>query len=88
MDYHCTVDCGQLSINWQVMGTSNETDYSAIPVTKRNVHFDGNLAGTIKVIVRVSAVALPLDWRHSVFLKKVCARSYISMLSLISFMVL
>jgi len=71
VEAYCDFRCGQLSINWQNMGTSGETNYSAVPVLKRNVHYDENRAmhGTIKVIVRVKAVADPMRWRHSVMLK-------------------
>ena len=41
MDYYCKEDCGELSINWKMMGTSGEQHYSPLPVTKRNVHFVG-----------------------------------------------
>ena len=37
---YCDFRCGQISINWQNMGTSGETKYSAVPVLKRNVHYD------------------------------------------------
>jgi len=70
MDHHCDVHCGQLSINWKMMGTGNATAYSPVPITKRNVHFDRDMHGTLKVIVRPSYVDQPLDWRHSVILKK------------------
>lgn len=72
MDKYCDHDCGQLSINWKMMGTSNEKYYSPVPVTKRNTH--GHMFGTIKVIVRPSYVADDLKWWHSVQLKKVCKR--------------
>ena len=32
MEDHCNEECGQLSINWKMMGTSNETNYR--PLTK------------------------------------------------------
>lgn len=72
MEHHCDFRCGQLSINWQNMGTSHEKQYTPIPVTKRNVHFDKSRAmhATIKVIVRPRHVAQPMRWRHSVMLKK------------------
>ncbi|KAL7475525.1 hypothetical protein ACHAW6_001434 [Cyclotella cf. meneghiniana] len=61
--------CGQLSINWLVMGTSNETGYRAVPVTKRNVHTDGP-SPWVKTIVRPSYVHEKIDWKHTVRLKK------------------
>ena len=61
--------CGQLSVNWLMMGTSNETFYRPVPITKRNVHTDG-MWGTIKTIVRPSYVDDNMRWRHSVYLKK------------------
>mmetsp|Transcript_23846 Transcript_23846/g.57504 ORF Transcript_23846/g.57504 Transcript_23846/m.57504 type:complete len:376 (-) Transcript_23846:496-1623(-) len=69
MDEHCNITCGQLSINWQMMGTSGQQNYSRIPVTKRNVHTNGKRSGTIKVIVRPRYVAEEMHWRHSVMLK-------------------
>ena len=41
---YCDFRCGQISINWQNMGTSGETKYSAVPVLKRNVHYDEDRA--------------------------------------------
>lgn len=72
MEHHCDFRCGQLSINWQNMGTSNQKQYTPIPVTKRNVHYDKSQAmhATIKVIVRPSHVTNPMHWRHSAMLKK------------------
>lgn len=69
MDQYCDENCGQLSINWKMMGTSNETRFRPIPLTKRNVHSSG-VEGTIKVIVRPDYTADDLGWRHSVHLKK------------------
>mmetsp|Transcript_22512 Transcript_22512/g.48763 ORF Transcript_22512/g.48763 Transcript_22512/m.48763 type:complete len:258 (-) Transcript_22512:605-1378(-) len=71
MDHHCDLDCGQLSINWRMMGTSNEKQYTPVPLLKRNLHFNDATSGTIKVIVRPSYVTDNLQWRHSVMLKKV-----------------
>lgn len=70
MDHHCGLECGQLSINWQMMGTSGQKEYTPEPITKRNVHWSGEKFGTIKVIVRPSYVADSHGWRHSVILKK------------------
>ena len=71
MDHHCSeLECGELSINWKMMGTSGEKHYTPLPITKRNVH--GQKYGTIKVIVRPSYVADNLKWWHSVALKRVC----------------
>mmetsp|Transcript_7232 Transcript_7232/g.14835 ORF Transcript_7232/g.14835 Transcript_7232/m.14835 type:complete len:357 (-) Transcript_7232:52-1122(-) len=70
MDRHCDEECGQISLNWKMMGTSNETHYKPVPVTKRNVHSPG-VEGTIKVIVRPDYAADgDLGWSHSVKLKK------------------
>ncbi|KAL7530802.1 hypothetical protein ACHAXR_003681 [Thalassiosira sp. AJA248-18] len=71
MDQHCNHECGELSINWEVMGTSNEKQYTPVPVTKRNVHTNG-MYGTIKVIVRPSYVSKEPSgyWDHSVMLQK------------------
>ncbi|KAL3794188.1 hypothetical protein HJC23_012895 [Cyclotella cryptica] len=70
MEEHCQEPkCGQLSVNWLMMGTSNETVYQPVPVTKRNVHTDG-MWGTIKTIVRPTYVDDNIGWRHSVYLKK------------------
>ena len=72
MDHHCSVDCGQLSLNWRMMGTSGEQKYTAQPVTKRNVHWSPYEAkqGTIKVIVRPDYVSDDMRWSHSVVLKR------------------
>lgn len=69
MNDHCSSNCGQLSINWKMMGTSSITKYSPVPVTKRNVHVE-SVWDTIKVIVRPGYVATDMRWRHSVILKK------------------
>ena len=72
MEEHCDVDCGQISINWRTMGTSNETRYRPLPVTLRNVHVHTfePLFRVIKTIVRPAYVANPMDWSHSVMLKR------------------
>ncbi|KAL7550766.1 hypothetical protein ACHAWF_017008 [Thalassiosira exigua] len=72
MDHHCDFRCGQLSINWHIMGVSGQRQYSPVPVVKRNVHYQEGCArnGTIKVIVRPSYVADKLHWDHSVMLKR------------------
>ncbi|KAL7535360.1 hypothetical protein ACHAXR_007012 [Thalassiosira sp. AJA248-18] len=72
MDHHCDFRCGQLSINWQIMGISKEKQYTPVPVTKRNVHYNdaGARHQTIKVIVRPSFVAKHMHWKHSVMLDK------------------
>ena len=69
MDHHCNSECGQMAINWKMMGTSGEKFYTPVPVTKRNVHYQEYTA--IKVIVRPSYVANDINWWHSVALKKV-----------------
>lgn len=73
MDDHCnSSDCGQISINWITMGTSNETRYRPIPITKRNVHvhtFKG-LFSIVKAIVRPTYIADNMDWSHTVMLKR------------------
>ncbi|KAL7524920.1 hypothetical protein ACHAXR_000779, partial [Thalassiosira sp. AJA248-18] len=72
MEEHCDVNCGQISINWRTMGTSNETGYRPLPVTLRNVHVHTfkPLFKVIKAIVRPTYVADPMDWSHSVMLKR------------------
>ena len=72
MDRYCDEQCGQLSINWRMMGTSNETSYQPVPILKRNLHTDqaNSEHGTIKVIVRPKAVAYHMLWRHSVMLSE------------------
>lgn len=71
MEHHCDFRCGQLSINWQSMGISNQTEYTPVPITKRNIYYDKDKAlhGTIKVIVRPTAVRNDMHWWHSVMLK-------------------
>mmetsp|Transcript_20459 Transcript_20459/g.48052 ORF Transcript_20459/g.48052 Transcript_20459/m.48052 type:complete len:342 (-) Transcript_20459:53-1078(-) len=69
----CDEDCGQLTLNWNLMGTSNVAQYSPMPVTKRNLHaitkrLDASRA--VKAIVRPSYVADEMDWSHTVMLKK------------------
>jgi len=66
---HCNENCGQLSLNWQTMGTSNETEYSAVPVTKRNVNVHST-NWVVKAIVRPAYVADIMDWSHTVMLKR------------------
>eukprot|EP00584_Thalassiosira_punctigera_P027161 CAMPEP_0172580736 /NCGR_PEP_ID=MMETSP1067-20121228/139910_1 /TAXON_ID=265564 ORGANISM="Thalassiosira punctigera, Strain Tpunct2005C2" /NCGR_SAMPLE_ID=MMETSP1067 /ASSEMBLY_ACC=CAM_ASM_000444 /LENGTH=324 /DNA_ID=CAMNT_0013373483 /DNA_START=152 /DNA_END=1126 /DNA_ORIENTATION=+ len=68
MDRHCDDECGQLSINWFMMSMGNETRYSPVPITRRNVH--GIEYGTIKVILRPGYVADDLAWWHSVALRR------------------
>mmetsp|Transcript_12037 Transcript_12037/g.25976 ORF Transcript_12037/g.25976 Transcript_12037/m.25976 type:complete len:331 (+) Transcript_12037:75-1067(+) len=72
MDRHCNEQCGQLSINWRMMGTSNETLYRPVPILKPNVHMNqaNGFHGTIKVIVRPKAVANHMHWFHSVMLNE------------------
>ena len=72
----CNDECGQLSLNWNPMGTSNETSYSAVPVAKRNIHihtsepYHRKMFDIVKVIVRPSCVAEYMDWSHTVMLKE------------------
>eukprot|EP00970_Alexandrium_tamarense_P013080 scaffold3240_cov197-Alexandrium_tamarense.AAC.19 len=71
MNEHCKEPiCGQLTVNWRMMGVSNQTRYTNVPITKRNVHTDSEAWGTVKTIVRPSYVADNLAWRHTVRLKK------------------
>lgn len=70
---YCDEQCGQISFNWVTMGTSNQTIYKPIPVTKRNMHLHTYepLTTIIKTIVRPSYVKHPgMDWSHSVMLNK------------------
>jgi hypothetical protein len=70
MEEHCSEDCGQISLNWNMMTVSNETDYRPVPTLMRNIHSD-HIWGTIKVIVRPSYVDTDrFDWWHSVRRKK------------------
>lgn len=70
MTDHCDETCGQISLNWNMMTVSNETNFRPLPILKRNIHANG-LWGTIKVIVRPSYVDTERwDWKHSVRLKK------------------
>ena len=68
---HCDDDCGELSLNWRPMGTSNETKYRPLPVTKRNVnvHTERAMFRVVKAIVRPTYVADYMDWSHTVMLK-------------------
>lgn len=69
---HCDLECGQLSLNWWPMGTSNETNYRPVPVVKRNVnvHRREAIFKVVKAIVRPTYVADYMDWSHTVMLKK------------------
>lgn len=68
---HCTDNCGQLSINWNVIGTSGETKYTPIPITKRNKHSEPEVSPTVKVIVRPEYVnETQIKWVHTVDLVK------------------
>lgn len=69
---HCNEECGQISLNWVPMGTSNETVYRPLPVTKRNVHVHSfrGMNRIVKAIVRPTYVAEYMDWSHTVMLKK------------------
>ncbi|KAL3783251.1 hypothetical protein ACHAWO_013343 [Cyclotella atomus] len=69
MNEYCNVDCGQLKINWNMMGNGNETHYKPLPVLKRFVHSSG-VIGVVKVIVRPDYAADELNWLHSIRLKK------------------
>ncbi|KAL7530421.1 hypothetical protein ACHAXR_005281 [Thalassiosira sp. AJA248-18] len=69
---HCDSDCGQLSLNWQTMGTSRETAYRPVPVTRRNVHVHTYkpLERIVKAIVRPGYAADYIDWSHTIMLKR------------------
>lgn len=73
---HCDIECGQISLNWHPMGTSNETQYTPVPVTKRNINVHNSswlsrmMFVIVKVIVRPTYVADYMDWSHSVMLKR------------------
>ena len=73
---HCDIECGQISLNWNPMGTSNEKQYTPVPVTKRNVNIHTSEPFTrahfkvVKVIVRPTYVADYMDWSHTVMLKR------------------
>jgi hypothetical protein len=69
MDEHCDENCGQLIINWNVMGTSNQTHYKPLPVLKRFLHSSA-VMGFVKSIVRPDYAADDLRWRHSIQLKR------------------
>ena len=68
----CNEDCGELTLNWNLMGTSNETQYTPMPVTKRNLHAlkRPGASRIVKAIVRPSYVADEMDWSHTVMLKR------------------
>jgi len=69
MDEYCKEDCGELSVNWLMMSESNETSYSPVPITKRNVH--GERYGTMKNIVRPNYAAEQIEYGwHTVTLSK------------------
>ena len=72
LNEYCDEECGQISFNWVTMGTSNQTSYKPYPVTKRNLHLHTYepLTTIIKTIVRPTYVKDPMDWSHSVLLKK------------------
>ncbi|KAL7539244.1 hypothetical protein ACHAXR_009118 [Thalassiosira sp. AJA248-18] len=44
VDQYCPEDCGQLSINWRIMGISGHKDYTPVPVTKRDVNWSKHRA--------------------------------------------
>jgi len=69
---HCDEECGQITLNWRQMGTSNETKYRPLPVTKRNVnvHTFTGANKVVKAIVRPTYVSSWMDWSHTVMLKK------------------
>ncbi|KAL7504958.1 hypothetical protein ACHAXN_005435 [Cyclotella atomus] len=69
MNEYCNASCGQLKINWNMMGNSNETHYKPLPVLKRFVHSSG-VMGFVKVIVRPDYAADKLQYLHSIQLKK------------------
>ena len=72
MVQHCDIECGQLSLNWVPMGTSNETRYRPLPVVKRNVNHHTVPAQfrVVKAIVRPTYVDDYMDWSHTVMLKR------------------
>lgn len=69
MNEYCNASCGQLKINWNMMGNSNKTHYKPLPVLKRFVHSSG-VMGFVKVIVRPDYAADELHYLHSIQLKK------------------
>jgi hypothetical protein len=69
MDEHCDENCGQLIINWNMMGNSNQTHYKPLPVLKRNQHSSG-VMGYVKNIVRPGYAADDLEYLHTIRLKK------------------
>ncbi|CAB9531701.1 Pfam:DUF23 (Partial), partial [Seminavis robusta] len=63
---HNGSSCGQISINWFTMGSSNRTDYVNVPVTRRFQY--GRFQNTVKSIVDPWAVALKekhFRWSHT-----------------------
>ena len=71
MEEHCDEDCGQLSVNWLMMGTSGGIGYRPLPVTLRNVHSEAAPHTTVKTIVRPGYVADDgVKWVHTVDLKR------------------
>jgi hypothetical protein len=52
MNKHCPKEkkCGQLSVNWRMFGSSNQTNYHPIPVTRRFQYMMDAWKGVIKVI--------------------------------------
>ncbi|EJK72860.1 hypothetical protein THAOC_05561 [Thalassiosira oceanica] len=74
MDHHCTEEakCGQLLVNWRIMGVSGRRRYSPEPITKRNVHWsdEHSRSNFVKGINRRVFVADDNDnWVHGVRLK-------------------
>ena len=73
MNDHCPSIryCGQLSFNWRMFGSANQTKYHAYPVTRRFQYFTEGWQGTIKTIVDPQAVDIEnFHWQHSIQLKR------------------
>jgi hypothetical protein len=63
--------CGQLSFNWRMFGSADQTKYHAVPVTRRFQYITTAWQGTIKVIADPKAVNLEdFHWQHSMRLKQ------------------
>lgn len=72
-DHYCGPDCGQLSINWKIMGISGAKQYTSIPLTKRNVHWNpgpDSWQGYVKPILRPSYVSDNTGHIHKFNMKK------------------
>jgi len=60
---HC--DSGSLSINWVLMGTSNETFYRPLPMTKRFTYRHQEINPNVKTIVKLSDLDLSFNFQWS-----------------------